>query len=88
MTEKYAPLERYLHGISLRQSDITMTFAQIEQILKNKLPPSAYQHRAWWANERHGQTRQCPCLAGCELEGCRRRSTEGLGALPACIREL
>ena len=55
MAGKYSPLEQYLHGISVRQSDITVTFAQIEQILKNKLPPSAYQHRAWWANERDGR---------------------------------
>jgi hypothetical protein len=55
MARKYYPLEHYLHGISVKQWDITVTVAQIEQILKNKLLPSAYQHRAWWANERHGR---------------------------------
>jgi hypothetical protein len=27
-----------------------MTFAEIERILGNKLPPSAHKHRPWWSN--------------------------------------
>lgn len=28
-----------------------MTFGEIEQVIGSKLPPSAYRHRPWWANE-------------------------------------
>jgi len=47
---KYSPLSRYL---ARRQRHIiysTLTFAEIERIIENKLPTSALQHRHWWTN--------------------------------------
>ena len=45
---KYEPLEGYL-----RQSgrhELPMSFAEIEQVIGVKLPPSARKHRPWWSN--------------------------------------
>jgi hypothetical protein len=49
---KYRPLERYLE----RQTTpvVKLTFDQIEKIIGNSLPPSAFRHRAWWANSYEG----------------------------------
>jgi len=46
--QKYRPLSDYL----VRQSEVavSLTFQKIEKILGFALPPSAYNHRAWWAN--------------------------------------
>ena len=51
---KYTPLENYLRGLPEDQMEITLGFAEIERILKGKLPPSAYGYEAWWANEKEG----------------------------------
>jgi len=46
--QKYCPLGDYL----VKQCEVTvsLTFQEIERILGFSLPPSAYNHRAWWAN--------------------------------------
>jgi hypothetical protein len=49
---KYEPLADYLRG--QRLSEIPMTFAEVERVLGASLPPSAYKHRPWWANEASG----------------------------------
>jgi hypothetical protein len=54
VTGKYAPLEQYLRGLPANQSEVTLRFEQIETILNDKLPPSAYEYWAWWANEKEG----------------------------------
>ena len=54
----YFKLSNYL--IRKDQDLIRLSFQQIENILGTSLPPSAYEHRAWWANSlshshaRHG----------------------------------
>ena len=50
---KYYSLEKYLD----RQKDnlIKLTFTEIEKILGEVLPPSAYKYPAWWANGGHSQ---------------------------------
>ena len=45
---KYRPLGDYL--VKQHEVTVSLTFQQIEQILGFALPPSAYTHRAWWAN--------------------------------------
>ncbi len=52
MPGKYTPLEHYLRDIPERQKEANLTFAQIERIINDKLPPSAYEYQAWWANEK------------------------------------
>jgi hypothetical protein len=32
----------------------TISFAEIEELLRFKLPVSAYKYNAWWANEQNG----------------------------------
>jgi hypothetical protein len=51
---KYDPLKLNLINLSKDQNEITLTFEQIEKILEDQLPLSAYRHRAWWSNEEHG----------------------------------
>jgi hypothetical protein len=47
---KYYPLERYLS--SQKKGTLTLNFSAIEKIIGDKLPPSAFKHRAWWANDK------------------------------------
>ncbi|MBC6438045.1 MAG: hypothetical protein GDA52_07885 [Rhodobacteraceae bacterium] len=49
---KYTPLADYLRNQTTQR--LTLTFRQIEGILGCPLPPSAYKHRPWWANEAEG----------------------------------
>lgn len=46
--KKYRYLSDYLHNAA--EGPVRLTFDEIEQIIKEKLPGSAYQHRAFWAN--------------------------------------
>jgi len=51
---KYYPLFKYLQ----EQSDevpLELSFAEIEEILKAALPPTAMSTRAWWANSQTSQ---------------------------------
>ena len=54
MTGKYTPLEHYLSNLPENQKEITLRFEQIEEILKCKLPSSAYEDRRWWDHEKEG----------------------------------
>ena len=54
MTGKYTPLEHYLRDLSATQRDVTLSFEQIEKILSDKLPSSAYEDRRWWDHETEG----------------------------------
>ena len=45
---KYEPLEEYLRDCG--RSDVPMTFAEIEEIIGDALPSSAFKHRPWWSN--------------------------------------
>ena len=45
---KYAALEVHLRESG--QDSVTMTFAEIEQVIGADLPPSAFKHRPWWSN--------------------------------------
>jgi len=46
--QKYHPLGDYL--AKQPETSLSLTFKEIEWILGFALPPSAYNHRAWWAN--------------------------------------
>jgi hypothetical protein len=45
---KYTALRRYLN--MRYDNQVTLTFAEIEQIIGAPLPPKAQRHRAWWSN--------------------------------------
>lgn len=48
---KYYNLEKYLNNQC--NSIVVLTFTEIEKIIKEPLPPSAYKYRAWWSNGGH-----------------------------------
>ena len=54
MAGKYTPLENYLRNLPRSQREVRLDFAQIERILKIKLPPSAYESELWWTKEKEG----------------------------------
>ena len=54
MAGKYTPLENHLRDLPDSLREVTLGFEQIEKILNDKLPPSAYEYWAWWANEKEG----------------------------------
>lgn len=51
---KYDGLYRFLQD--REPPAVTMTFEEIEAILNDRLPASARQHQAWWANQSRGQS--------------------------------
>ena len=53
MAGKYTPLENYLRDLPESQREITLRFKQIERILNDKLPSSAYE-QSWWDKEKEG----------------------------------
>ena len=57
MSGKYTPFENYLRDLPVSQSEITLGFEQIERILNNKLPSSAYEDQRWWEHETEGNHR-------------------------------
>ena len=51
--KKYRDLYDFL---KLQDSEkIEMTFSEVEELIYNKLPKSAFKHRQWWANGGHVQ---------------------------------
>ncbi|WP_456237455.1 DUF7662 domain-containing protein [Heliomicrobium gestii] len=46
---KYQPLQQYLQRVT--EESILFTYSDIESIINDKLPPSAFKYPAWWANE-------------------------------------
>ena len=54
MAGKYTPLENYLRGLPASQKDVILSFKQIERILNDTLPSSAYEDQRWWDHETEG----------------------------------
>ena len=53
MAGKHTPLEPHLKALPIKTKDVTMTFEQIERMLNDKLPASAYKYQGpvWDANK-------------------------------------
>lgn len=49
---KYTPLAKYLQSSS--DNEVNLSFDDIEAIINAALPPSAHNHREWWANDTSG----------------------------------
>lgn len=49
---KYEPLTVYLQKCPTYE--VPMTFEEVMRVIGSDLPPSAYKHRPWWANEATG----------------------------------
>ena len=54
MAGKYALLEKFLRELPESQWEVTLRFEQIEGIVNDKLPSSAYEDRRWWDKEKEG----------------------------------
>ncbi|AZR74753.1 hypothetical protein BBF96_00130 [Anoxybacter fermentans] len=50
---KYDPLKDFLKNCN--DNSVKLTYKEIEKIIDNVLPDSAYKYREWWANEGHVQ---------------------------------
>lgn len=50
-TGTYANLSQYLASLPPETESVTLKFSQVEDILKKSLPQSAFDYRAWWAND-------------------------------------
>jgi hypothetical protein len=48
MSSKYDPLRTHLEAQTI--SEIPMRFKDIEALIGEPLPPSAFKHRPWWSN--------------------------------------
>lgn len=53
MRGKYESLTHYFLSIPAQTSELTLTFQQIEEILRDQLPASALHHQPWWNYEAH-----------------------------------
>jgi len=71
VTSKYAPLEKYLLDLPESQREVTLRFDQVEGILNNKLPQSAYEDQRWWKHETEGNhvNKRSWSTAGWKIEG-------------------
>jgi hypothetical protein len=47
--EQYQRLERHLQAVGRLR--VEMTFAEVTQVIGERLPDSAYQHPAWWGSD-------------------------------------
>ncbi len=47
---KYDPFKEFLAGIDIEESEISISFDDIESIMGTELPMTARVDRAWWAN--------------------------------------
>ena len=58
---KYTPLEDYLCELTKsKKKEWNTNFKFIETIIGSKLPPSAFNYKEWWANEKEKTTKvQC-----------------------------
>lgn len=69
MAGKYTPLENYLNELPINQRECALSFNQIEEILRIKLPDSAYENQKWWEHETEGNhvTQRAWTSAGWEI---------------------
>ncbi len=70
MAGKYQPLEKYLRNLPASRQEIALSFKQIENILKDKLPASAYEDERWWRHATEGNhiNRRAWDTAGWKIE--------------------
>jgi hypothetical protein len=53
---KYDGLAKFLSEAD--EDSLTLKFARIAELVEGGLPPSAYEHRPWWANRYDGKGSQ------------------------------
>ncbi len=50
-TRKYGPLREFLSAQPETEASLSLSFAEIEEIINDKLPPSAHKYSAWWSDD-------------------------------------
>ncbi len=53
MPGKYEPFENFISKTPVLVTTLTLSFDQIELIIRSSLPKSAGTYRQWWANLKH-----------------------------------
>jgi len=68
---KYTPLEKFLTYSKTYNTVLKMSFVEIEKIVGEALPESAYQDAAWWTNEEFESSSQTApwARAGWKVDG-------------------
>jgi len=61
---KYSPLTTYLARRAKYANYVTLSFKKIEEIIGDRLPPSAYENRYWWSNTRNRSCSEAWLTAG------------------------
>ncbi len=80
MTSKYKPLELFLgekHGMA---REISLSFREIESLIGNALPKSAYSYREWWSNQKDSKNRpqaKAWLSAGYKVQSVQQRTRSG-----------
>ncbi len=68
INSKYQPIHDHLRRNG--QDEITLSLAEIEALIGEKLPPSARTQRIWWGNRRRGSVQATAWMqAGYHVEG-------------------
>lgn len=65
---KYNPLKEYLAAKSQEGDHITITFKDIEKIIREALPKTAYIDRPWWANTQRSNHAKAWLSAGWKVD--------------------
>jgi len=68
---KYTPLEKYLTYSKTYNTVLKMNFSEIEKIVGEALPESAYRDADWWTKEEFESSDQTPpwTNAGWKVDG-------------------
>lgn len=60
ISSDYYPISRHLNKLAEKGiTQTTLTFSEIEDVLKRDLPPTARKNPTWWSNSRTEKYRQC-----------------------------
>lgn len=78
---KYEALEQHLNSQERSRQEISLSFAEIESLIRQPLPPSAYTYREWWSNQTDVSNRpqaKAWIGAGFEVDTVQQRGDSGV----------
>jgi hypothetical protein len=78
---KYQALEHHLKSQERSRREITLSFAEIEALIGQPLPRSAYTYREWWSNQINVSNRpqaKAWIGAGFEVDTVQQRQDSGV----------
>jgi hypothetical protein len=65
---KYEPLAEHLAALPRSRNEVTLSFADVERIIGDDLPPSAREYRQWWENQDRGSHAPLWLAAGFKVD--------------------